>query len=600
MRLLLTAALTAVLPSFAAADETDDGPTRVAVFELKGTITELPAAADDPFATGATESCASLTRRLRKAATDDDVAAVVVLCESPAMGWAQSEEIYAAMKAVREAGKPVYAYDDSYSTAEYAMLAAASKMATSTEGSAIITGIAGAQPFVRGLLDKLDVEPDFIALGDYKAAGEMFMRREPSEQAAENTKWLYDTLYASVLDAIADGRDVEVKQAKIWIDEGVFSAKEAIAEGVLDLAVTRDQLADMIEKEFGDLEFDKKYEVPKQKSIDLSSPFGVLNFYAELLAGPSDQKSSKPSIAIIHVNGAIADGEPSSSPLQTSSSGAYSGPIRRALDKAAADPTVRAVVLRVDSPGGSATASEVILQAAKRVREKKPLIVSMGNVAASGGYYVSMAAEEIFVDEKTITGSIGVVSGKFALTEMWENIGVNLHPILRGKNADLMTTLGTFDDEQEEEMKQYMTDVYGTFKDHVEANRGEKLTKPIDELAGGRVFAGRQAIELGLADKTGTIHDAIDAARKAAKLGDDFDLRTIPRPKNFFETLMADLQPPKKDKNAPRLSLIEMATPILEVLDPLHARAVRDVLMQAEVMRNCRVGVISPVYVQAQ
>ena len=592
----LSLALTAAGPGLA-----DDSASKVAVFELSGTITEKPAAQDDPFQMGAAESCTSLTRRMNKAASDPEVAAVVVLCESPSMGWAQSEEIHRAIAGIREAGKPVYAYDDMYTTAEYAMLSSATKMATSTEGSVLIPGLAGAQPYVRGLLDKLEVEPDFIALGDYKAAGEMFMRREPSEAAAENTKWLYDNLYASLLDAIAKGRGVDRAKAEEWIDEGVFSAKEAVADGVLDLATTRDELADLIEKNAdADLTFDKGYQKPKQKTVDLSSPFGLLNFYAELLAGPSDRGSTKPSVAIVHVNGAIADGEPETSPLSLNSGGAYSGPIRRALDKAADDSTVKAVVLRVDSPGGSATASEVILQAAERVTKKKPLIVSMGNVAASGGYYVSMAGETIFVDEKTITGSIGVVSGKLATTEMWEKVGVNFEPILRGKNADLLTTLSTFSDEQEEEMKQYMRDVYGTFKGHVVDNRGDKLTKPIDELAGGRVYSGRQAIELGLADETGTIHDAIEAARQAAKLGEEFELRTIPRPKNFIETLMADLQPPKKDKNAPRLSLMTLAEPVLGVLDPAKAAAVREVLTQAEVLSHCRVGVVAPIYVRPQ
>ena len=599
MRYVMTAA--AIAAAMAATQTASAEATRVAVFELKGTLTELPAAQDDLFATGRQESCTSLTRRIRKAATDDDVAGVVILCESPQIGWAQNEEISAALASVRDAGKPVYAHDDQITTAELAMLSPASVLATSPEGSVLIPGLYGEQPYLRGLLDKIDVEPDFIALGDYKAAGEMFMRREPSDTAAENSKWLYDSLYQSVVSAIATGRGVDEDKARSWIDEAVFSAGEAVEDGVLDLAVTRDGLADRVENDLGDVEFDKSYEVPKAKSIDLSSPFGLLSFYSELLAGPRSSKSSGPSIAIVHVNGAIQDGEPSGSPLGPlggGSLGAYSGPIRRALDKAADDGTVRAVVLRVDSPGGSATASEVILQAAKRVREKKPLIVSMGNVAASGGYYVSMAGETVFVDEKTITGSIGVVSGKVATREMWENLGINFVPIERGKNASLFSTMEPFTDEQEEQMLDFMRDVYGTFKGHVEANRGDKLAKPLDELAGGRVYSGQQAIELGLADRIGTIHDAIEAARGAAKMSEDFELRVIPRPKNFVELLMADLAPSEDKKDGPRLSLLDLAEPVLGTLDPRRAAAVRAALEQGDVIRRNGVGLISPVFVQ--
>ena len=575
---------------------------KVAVFELKGAITEKPAAIDDPFATTTSqESCTSITQRMRKAAEDDEVVAVAILCESPQMGWAQSEEIHRAIAEIRAAKKPVYTHDDAYTTAEYAMLSSASMLTTSPEGSVLIPGLYGEQPYLRGLLDKIEVEPDFIALGDYKAAGEMFMRREPSDAARENQKWLYDSLFASIVDAIAAGRGVEADKARAWIDEAVFSASEAKADGVLDAALTKDELADRIEKDLDtDLDFDKSYGKPKKKTIDLSSPFGLLNFYADLLAGPSTKKSTKDTIAIVHVNGAIQDGEPNNSPFSIGGNGgAYSGPIRRALDQAADDAKVRAVVLRVDSPGGSATASEVILQAAQRVSEKKPLIVSMGNVAASGGYYVSMAGETIFVDEKTITGSIGVVSGKLATGEMWENLGINFVPVERGKNAGLFSTSTTFTDEQKEQMLDFMRDVYGTFKGHVEANRGDKLSKPVDELAGGRVYSGRQAIELGLADEVGTIHDAVEAARAAAKMGEDFDLKVIPRPKNFLELLAADLSP-TKDEKGPRLSLLEIAEPLLGTLDPNRAAAVRQALQQADIVRTNRIGLISPIFVQPQ
>ena len=198
---------------------------------------------------------------------------------------------------------------------------------------------------------------------------------------------------------------------------------------------------------------------------------------------------------------------------------AYSTPIRKALDKAAEDDTVKAVVLRVDSPGGSAVASEIILNATKRVAAKKPLIVSMGNVAGSGGYYVACGTKTIFADASTITGSIGVVGGKLATNGMWDKIGVTWKPTKRGANAGMLSSGDMFTDEQRALLQGWMDEIYDVFKGHVVAIRGDKLKKDIDELAGGRVFTGQQALELGLVDQIGGLSDAIALRRQRSQAG---------------------------------------------------------------------------------
>ena len=179
-----------------------------------------------------------------------------------------------------------------------------------------------------------------------------------------------------------------------------------------------------------------------------------------------------------------------------------SAALRKALDEAAADDTIKAVVLRVDSPGGSATASEIILDATKRVKAKKPLVVSMGNVAGSGGYYVACGPTRSYADEATITGSIGVVGGKLATTDMWNKIGINWKEYGRGAQRRRSSARPRRSPSRNaSKMQAWMDEIYGVFKDHVVAIRGTKLKKPIDELAGGRVYTGRQALELGLVDK---------------------------------------------------------------------------------------------------
>jgi protease-4 len=277
-----------------------------------------------------------------------------------------------------------------------------------------------------------------------------------------------------------------------------------------------------------------------------------------------------------------------------------SSDIRKALDLAASDPTIKAVVLRVDSPGGSAVASEIILDATKRVKAKKPFVVSMGNVAGSGGYYVSCAADTIFADEATITASIGVVAGKMVTNAMWDKVGITWKPYERGANAHLFSSSAPWSDSEKQRIQSWMDEVYKQFKGHVTAIRGDRLKKPIDELAGGRVFTGKQALELGLVDKIGTLQDAVVFVAKQANLT-DYDTRVVPQPKNLIEMIMesasggSDDDPNHKwidSGRAPRLfatgsdSFIDLALAHLQHLDPQRVQLVREALLQLQLMQK--------------
>ena len=273
-----------------------------------------------------------------------------------------------------------------------------------------------------------------------------------------------------------------------------------------------------------------------------------MQFWATLLEGGKKKPSGKDVIGIVYVDGPILPGKPQSSPFGGESEGVYSTPLRKALDKIADDKDVKAVVLRVNSPGGSAVASEIILNATKGVKAKKPFVVSMGGVAGSGGYYVSMGADTIYADAATITASIGVVGGKFATTTMWNKIGIDWDSSRRGANAALLSSDHVFTDAERKKMQSWMNDIYGVFKGHVVAARGKKLKKPIDELAAGRVFTGQQALELGLIDKIGGLEDAVRDVARQAKLK-DFEVRVYPQPKNFMEVLIEDLSDGDRDPN---------------------------------------------------
>jgi protease-4 len=244
-------------------------------------------------------------------------------------------------------------------------------------------------------------------------------------------------------------------------------------------------------------------------------------------------------------------------------------------------------------------ASEIILNATKRVADKKPMVVSMGDVAGSGGYYVACGVDRIFADRTTMTGSIGVVAGKVATTNMWGRVGINFHPIRRGKNADILSSAGKFSDEQRTQLQNWMDEVYGAFKGHVVAIRGERLKKPIDELAGGRVFTGEQALALGLVDEIGGLDDAVKYIAKEAGLK-DYELESRPKATNFLEQILASLTGEEKEDTGrlttPRLStsLLEQAAPLLQGADPRRVRLLQQAARQLDIVQTERLMLTMP------
>lgn len=569
-------------------------PGTIAVFELGSAITDKPTPDDPLFGSVGGESLRSLTMRLEKAAKDDDVAAVVLL-GSPALGSGLSQEL---AEAIRETAKekPVYSHTDSLKTSGYATISGATKLCVSPTGDVWVNGIYGEQMYLRGLLDMLSVQPDFLTCGDYKSAAETFMRKGPSKEAQEMNKWLYDGIFAGLKETIAQGRGVDDKQVEKWINQGLFSAETAKEAKLTDEVMTREQLTAHIKKEHGvTVKFDKKYAKKSGPDIDLNNPFAALSLWADIIAGPKKRRSTKDAIVVVHIDGAIYLGKKQVSPFGATE-GAFSEEIRKALDKLAVEPRVRGVVLRVNSPGGSATASEIMLQAISELQEKKPVVVSMGNYAASGGYYVSCKANRIFANPNTITGSIGVVSGKLATAQLWNRVGVNFVPIERGDKAGILYSSKPFEPEAKEELQAWMDSIYGVFKDHVTTGRKDKLTKEIDDIAGGRVYTGAQALDLGLVDELGTLDDAIAYLVKDLKL-EDYEVRTEPEGKNILEMLIQDLSPQPNDGNDKRLSLglWSAIEPTLQHIDPVRIRMVQQALMQLDFLATERVMLTSPV-----
>jgi protease-4 len=575
---------------------------RIAVFRLKGTVGETPADELFSFEPGGV-TLRELVARLKKAKDDASVKAVVILPEEEGIGSAQVEEVRQAMNLVRTAGKDIYVQADSLSMRNYVLASGASRISVVPTGDLWITGLYREAIYLRGLLDLIGVQPDFLTCGAYKSAAETFMRKGPSPEADKMHNWLFDSMFETDTRLIAQGRHVDVTKARAWIDGGPYTAAKAKAAGLIDAVEHRQELEAVLKDKFGkDIVFDKKYGRKKEPDLDFSSPLAIFKIWGDMLSEAKKKKTGKDAVGIVYVDGGISLGSPSG--FGVAGGGAYSSPIRKALDEAARDDSIKAVVLRVNSPGGSAVASEIILDATRRVKAKKPFVVSMGNVAGSGGYYVACAADTIFADDSTITGSIGVVSGKLVTTGMWTHIGVTFKEYKRGENAGMLSSSEVFSKAERERMQAWMDDIYGVFKGHVEAIRGNRLKKPIDELAGGRVYTGQQALELGLVDKIGTLQDAIEYVAQEAKLK-DYDIRSVPEPKNFIEQLIEEASGGKDDQKTlgmasraaipgSRVSLVDLAMPHLRHLDPKRVEAVRAALQRLQLIQQEGVGLLMP------
>lgn len=585
-------------PAFSA--ENADGP-RLAVFRLQGEMTEKPQGDDLLFGSAGTLALTDVVSRMEKAADDDNVKGVVWILGNLSIGRAQIEELLQAAEKVKAAGKRVHAHTGSLSTTEYILLSGASSISIVPTADIWLTGFFGESPYLRGLLDKLGVVPDYLTCGEYKSAAEIFMRKEPSPEADKMQNWLLDSIFTTTLETIAKGRQTTPDQVHKWIDNAPYTAEKAKQLKIVDNVETLQQFEERLKQEYGnEIKFDKKYGKKKSQEIDFNNPFAVLRLWGELLQGSKPKKSTKDSVAIVYVEGPIVEGSAQQNPFGSSGI-AFSSAIRKALKEVADDDSIKAMVLRINSPGGSAVASEIILQGTKHVKAKKPIVVSMGDVAASGGYYVTCAADTIFAERFTITGSIGVVGGKFATTKMWDKIGVQFKSYSRGKNAGILSSEKPFSEQEREKMQSWMDEIYAVFKKHVTDSRGSRLKKDIEELAGGRVYTGVQALELGLVDKIGSLDDAVEHVAEKAGIK-DYEVRIVPKPKNFLEALIEDLVDENGDEDSlirmsPQSSgsgILDLALPMLQQLDPHRLSAVKLALQRLDLIQRERAVLMMP------
>jgi len=562
---------------------------RIVHLHLDGAIGEQPQE-DVPSLFGASgQSLKSLLDKLTRAQADDSVKGIILTVQAPMISLGQVEELWLALKSFKDAGKAVYAQVADVQTGSYALVSGASRINVVPTDSVWLTGMQLQSFYLAELFDTIGIDAEIMQMGDFKAAGEMFTREGPSASASQNMEWLLDGLYGTVVKLIANGRGLTEDGVRKLIDAGPYEAEAAKAAGLIDSVMHPDQFLDEIRNEHGeDIYFDNDY------------------------VGNVDRGDE--TIALVYVEGMIVRGYEQVSPFGMGGGMAYSGDLINTLESVMESGNISALVLRVDSPGGSAVASEEILRAVSRVQEAGiPVVVSMGSTAASGGYYIACKADSILADASTVTASIGVIGGKMATEDLWKTLGVNWHTWKRGANADLLDFVKPFSPEQRTSMETWMRGTYDAFKAHVQEGRGEKLTKPLEDMAGGRVYTGAQALELGLVDEIGGLREAFAAAAKLADIGaGDYSVRVFPEYAGFWQSFFAALRGDESRgsdlsaRAAPRLSTIAASLlqrpesksdarwTALEGLAPAESRALIRGLFAAQAIRDEHVLALMP------
>jgi protease-4 len=493
-------------------------PNATLVLRVGGELTEVAPADVVSYLRGVkTPTVRSVVDNLRKAKVDARVRAVLLKptgFDSPF--WGKVQEIRDAVIDFRKSGKPVYAYLDYGGDREYYLATAADKVFLMPSTPLDLVGVASYELFLRGTLDKIGAYPDLHRIGDYKTAVNTFKEKGYTPAHKEMDQSMNRDLYEQIVRGIADGRKKNEADVRKLIDEGPFLPEEAMRAGLVDDIAYEDQV-------------DDKLRAGQQRQhLDGDEYARVSTTSVGLNKGPR--------IAIIYATGTITSGKSGYDAVNGPAVG--SDTLIEYIRQARHDSAVRAIVVRVDSPGGSASASDAVwreLMIAKTERADRPLIVSMSDLAASGGYYIALPAQVIVAQPSTLTGSIGIFGGKFVTGGVYEKLGAHIESTSIGRNAEINSAARPYNAQEVKKLQEQLQAFYDQFVEKVADSRHSTPEK-IDAIAQGRVWTGRQAKQNGLVDELGGLDRAVAIAKQRAKIAADSDVELVvfPPRKSFY------------------------------------------------------------------
>lgn len=493
----------------------------VLTVKVGGDLNEVPADTVFGLASPHQDTLRNLVDTLRKAKADSRITSVVIRPSNlGAPNWAKLQDVRDAIVDFRQSGKRAVAYLEYGGEREYFLATGCDRIFLLPTSPLDLSGIATYDLFLRGTLDKVGAQPDFAHIGDYKTAPNQLTEKTFTAAHREMRESLNRDLFEQLVGAIADGRKRSVDEVRALIDQGPFLPDDAVRLGLVDDLAYEDQLDE--KGKLGISRTDRRIGSESYRHVSLES--------VGLAGGPR--------IAVINVVGLIASGRSGYDPLNGPVAG--SDTITEYIRKARSDASVKAIVLRVDSPGGSSIASDVIWRELTLTRQgnTRPIVASMSDLAASGGYYVAMAAPDIVAQPGTLTGSIGIYAGKIVMGGTYEKLGMQVEALSIGKHAEMGSPVRPFNSDERAKLEGQLDVFYKQFVGKVATSR--KMTPDaVDAVAQGRVWTGRQAKEKGLVDRLGGLESAIALAKERAKIpaAQQVDLVVYPPRRSLFEML---------------------------------------------------------------
>lgn len=464
---------------------------------------------------------------LRRAARDPRVKGLLLRPRALAVGWGKLEEIRNGIEEVRKAGKPVHAWLADPGTREYYLASAADRISMAPEDVLDLRGLRVEAMYIKGTLDKLGAEVEIEHAGKYKDAGDMFTRTGMSPETREALTAILDDQYARLCQAVAASRKTTPEKARAWIDDGPYIAPKAVSAGLVDELIYEKDA----EQKLADAAGAGLKEKPR--------PLAVRDY----LRLPQDLKGKRvKQFAFLVAQGSILRSAPAD--LFGEEQAITPGNIHRQVSLIEKDPFIRGVIVRVDSPGGDAVASDEILEQLKRLSKKKPVVFSMSDVAASGGYYMAMTGDPVVAYPGTITGSIGVIYGKVNLRGLYGKLGINKEILKRGRFADLDSDFQKLTPEGRARLRETIDFIYAGFLQRVAEARKRKVEE-IEPFAQGRVWSGARALEHGLVDATGGIDAAVALMRQKTGIREDEPVRlaVFPAPRSWIDVWLRPSPP---------------------------------------------------------
>lgn len=492
----------------------------------------------------------SLVESLRKAKVDNRVSSVIIRPVGEAALWGKIQEIRDAISDFRRSGKPIIGYLEYGGEQEFYLASACDKVFLMPTASLDLTGMANYELFLRGTLDKIGAFPDTLHIGEYKTASNTFTEHTFTPAHREMAESLNADLYEQLIRGIAGGRHKSEKEVRALIDHGPFLPEDAVRAGLVDDVAYEDEIDDKVQLSKGKVNYltEVEYRHVSPASVGLNRG---------------------PRIAVIYATGVIASGDSN----YDSPSGQVVGAdtMAESLRKARADSSIRAIVLRIDSPGGSAIASDVIWREVMLTRNIKPLVASMADVAASGGYYIAMPAHVIVAEPATLTGSIGVVMLKFVIDGTLKKLGMNMEGVTKGRYADLYSPVRAFTPEERAKVQEQMQATYDTFVEKAAAGRNTTPER-IDAIAQGRVWTGAQGKQIGLVDELGGLERALAVAKQRAKIAPDAEVEIVVYPgrKSFYDIVRNPFSASERASALGVLLGIRDPRPLQTLTAPLH------------------------------